>query len=646
MDTVFERAKWIWCTAEPQPDEYGEFADQFQYEAGSVLLRISADSNYAVYTNGTLAAWGQYTDFPYDKVYDEVDITKYCQKGMNRLAVIVWYYGTETTQVYYPGKAGLLYEVICEKRILCTSDEHTRARMSRAYRNHACKSITQQLGFSYEYDATREDSWIVRETPHFTEAVVVEQKLPLRVRPCRKLELLPLAAGRECKRIDDTDAIYDLGREYVGFLSFIIDSSKPQEIVISYGEHLADGCVRRRIEDRDFSIVYQAKKGKNVFMNPFRRLGCRYLEVRSEHTAEIMELGIIPTVYPLTEQKRPALSPLRNKIYDMCLETLRLCMHEHYEDCPWREQALYTMDSRNQMLCGYYAFAEYEFPRSNLQLISKDSRKDGLLSICYPMITDYVIPSFSLYYIMECREYLEYSKDQNFIKSIYPKLCSIVDAFLGRMKCGLIWNFIGENYWNFYEWRDGLSGYRAQDSEERADLILNALLSLALQNMEWISGQIGERNRYSSYRKEINANLKKIFWDEKTEIFYNNRQDDTYSQMGNGLAVLCGLVEGKQAADLCEKIRLDGNMTPVSLAMSWIKYEAWLKVNKEYYAPVVLQDIERLYRPMIEAGSTTVWETENGEKDFNLAGSLCHGWSALPIYYFHTLLTTTTKKFS
>jgi hypothetical protein len=40
---------------------------------------------------------------------------------------------------------------------------------------------------------------------------------------------------------------------------------------------------------------------------------------------------------------------------------------------------------------------------------------------------------------------------------------------------------------------------------------------------------------------------------------------------------------------------------------------------------------------MLSAGATTFWETELGEADFENAGSLCHGWSALPIYYFHRL---------
>jgi hypothetical protein len=40
---------------------------------------------------------------------------------------------------------------------------------------------------------------------------------------------------------------------------------------------------------------------------------------------------------------------------------------------------------------------------------------------------------------------------------------------------------------------------------------------------------------------------------------------------------------------------------------------------------------------MIDAGSTTVWETINGSVDFDNAGSLCHGWSAVPIYVYNKL---------
>ena len=38
---------------------------------------------------------------------------------------------------------------------------------------------------------------------------------------------------------------------------------------------------------------------------------------------------------------------------------------------------------------------------------------------------------------------------------------------------------------------------------------------------------------------------------------------------------------------------------------------------------------------MLDDGATSFYETELGEKDFHGAGSLCHGWSAVIIYYYN-----------
>ena len=61
-------------------------------------------------------------------------------------------------------------------------------------------------------------------------------------------------------------------------------------------------------------------------------------------------------------------------------------------------------------------------------------------------------------------------------------------------------------------------------------------------------------------------------------------------------------------------------------------------LDREKYTDYVLGTIEEIYNKMLEEGSTTVWETTVGQSDFGNAGSLCHGWSAMPVYYYHTLL--------
>ena len=87
------RSKWIWLQQGETADQYAEFYDGFVFAGTHALLRISADSNYAVYLNGERIASGQYPDFPHYKVYDEVDLTGWCRTGRNHLAVVVWYYG-------------------------------------------------------------------------------------------------------------------------------------------------------------------------------------------------------------------------------------------------------------------------------------------------------------------------------------------------------------------------------------------------------------------------------------------------------------------------------------------------------------------------------------------------------------------------
>ena len=83
-------------------------------------------------------------------------------------------------------------------------------------------------------------------------------------------------------------------------------------------------------------------------------------------------------------------------------------------------------------------------------------------------------------------------------------------------------------------------------------------------------------------------------------------------------------------------LRGDG-LTEITLSMNTFFFDALIKCDKEGYKADVLRIIEKKNRPMVDYGVGTVWETELGESDFDNAGSLCHGWSATPIYYYSIL---------
>ena len=69
--------------------------------------------------------------------------------------------------------------------------------------------------------------------------------------------------------------------------------------------------------------------------------------------------------------------------------------------------------------------------------------------------------------------------------------------------------------------------------------------------------------------------------------------------------------------------------------MLCFKYDALLKVDAEKYKDYILGNIRQKYKRMLDAGATTFWETEVANT--SPAGSLCHGWSALPVYYYEIL---------
>jgi hypothetical protein len=124
---LFEKSKWIWPTSEAKADEYAEFIEEIDFFGRRAELAISSDSNYTVYVNGTLAAFGQYADFPYKKVYDRIDLSRYMRQGKNVIAFRVWYYGIATSSTYYPGKAALIYSLFVDGALAAYSSERTNA---------------------------------------------------------------------------------------------------------------------------------------------------------------------------------------------------------------------------------------------------------------------------------------------------------------------------------------------------------------------------------------------------------------------------------------------------------------------------------------------------------------------------------------
>lgn len=624
MCRYFKDSSWIWISEHSSMDQYGEFWCRFSAQNAPAVCRVSCDGDYTLCVNGKYVASNQYGDYEHYKVFDEINITDYLHAGINELSLLIWHFGVDS-QRYKKAQAGVIFEIEQSGKILLVSDERILCRQSPAYASGYCKEITPQLGFSFLYDTAKENCG------EWKQAVIVSKDCHLYPRPTKKLELLP---PKDISILKNEGCYYliDLGEETVGLpmLDFVCD--RPQNVLVAWGEDLQNGHVRRKIDNRDFSFEYVSKKGRNQYTNYMLRLGCRYMELYAEEPITLTYLGLLPQVYPVKEKKNQKKEVLDQRIHDVCVRTLKLCMMEHYVDTPWREQCLYAFDARNQMLCGYHTFEDgnAEYARANLLLMSKDQRADGLLSICSPCGRDSAIPSFSLYYFMAVREYMDYSGDVSLGKEVYDKLVSIVEAFLKNRENGLILRFEGHTQWNFYDWSEHLSGSLGRSAGAIPDLIINSLFLIALEHLRAISQKTGEYFGYDEVLLEIREKAKTEFYDAEQGAYSLTRDGKEFTVLGNALAILAGLAD--DARDICEQIVRD-TFTDCSLSMRCFKYDALLLTDEARWKPYVLREIRREYANMLDKGATSVWETQEGACAFGNAGSLCHGWSAIPVCY-------------
>lgn len=630
MEKNLAFSEWIWNSSDYLPDEYAEFKFNFNGNKNKrTIFNIASDSLYNLYINGKLVSFGQYADYPDYKVYDSIDITDYVEKE-NRVEILVWYFGIDT-QNYIKDAPGVIFEVSEDGKVIEKSGAHIKSRLCPHYAAHREKRITSQLGLSFKYFANAD------ENAEYTDSAVISKSKNLFVRPNERL-ILRERVKTEVTYLADGSYLVDLGKETCGFLDLDFESSEEQEILIAYGQFLDNGAVKRIIAAMDFSVEYVAKRGANEYMNAFRRLSGIYLQIFAKKPVKINYVGIRPVEYPVTAKKPEFKSELRNRIYDTSVRTLHNCMHEHYEDTPWREQALYIMDSRNEMLCTYYAFNDFKFARSNLTLISKGQRKDGLLSICYPAGRDIPIPFFSLIYATQIYEYVEYSGDETVVDEVMPVVDKIVKTYISKIGSNNLIADFPYPCWNFYEWSEGSNNAyqidrKAEDvSPRRHALALNCMFLICLSYYKKLCAVQGRTFDFDETAMR-NA-IKDTFYVKEKGLFKATDENESfYSMLGNSLAVLCGIGDKNTVKNMLK----DKSVVPITLSMSTFLYESLLKVDADYYKNYIVEDIDSRYGKMLEKGATTFWETELGASALGHTGSLCHGWSAMPIYYYSVL---------
>lgn len=451
----------------------------------------------------------------------------------------------------------------------------------------------------------------------------------------------------DSRQLGDNQGIYlvvDMGCQEVGYLDVDVEAAAGTMIDIGYGEHLDDLRVRTFVGGRSFAGRYICRAGRQQFSHPFLRWAGRYLAVHI-HAGEftVHRVSLRRRNYPVAVKAELRTgNAFHRRTLEVAQRTLALCMHEHYEDTPWREQALYANDARTQALCGYYAFGETAFPASSFALLGRGQRGDGYLYLTAPAKQFLTIPSFTFCWMLAVRDHYLYSGDASLAREFLPQIVSMLESFLAERRNGLLPLRREKGIWHFYDW-SGMSRYSDADFAAGldADAPLNCFFIMALEAagemLRW-TGQDGDAV-LATAADGLRGNVAARFWDAGEGLFRTHEAATTFTELTQALAVLAEVGEaGQRESALARMARKDSGLIRPGLSQTLYTFSA-LMSRKELFGQCVLEDIEETWGKMLRAGATTFWETIAGAADFHNAGSLCHAWSAVPLYiYYHDLL--------
>lgn len=679
---AFDGARWLWPTELGQvTNTMVEFRQVFTAPGpASLTMSVAADTVYAVKLNGELVRTGRFPDVPPQRYFDVMGIGN-AHAGENELIVGLYVQGANSFQTV-PGDPGVMFGVSGDG-VRIRSGTGTTWRVSARDRSVGVPMVTSQLGFSFEYDALAEDlPW---RPVGRSDARRDVGDFVLSPRPVPQVEMRPPAQASvvACGSLDGSPAtedfalgmdvavlspvgkssffasdgrsvrpelfergfyvLVDLGREEAGFLSVDIDTDAGVVVDVGWAEHAENGRIRTAIGPRRFAGRYHSREGRQAYLRWARRMAGRYvmIHVRGVKTRFVLnELTVRPVEFPVGVKPVPeGLTALQRTIWDVAVRTLRLCMHEHYEDCPWREQALYANDARNQMLCGYYAFDDRNrMPELALTVLGRGVDDDGWQTMCMPARMDLVIPSFTFCWVLAVDDNLRFRGDPETVRRLMPPMRKILDTQLGKVQGGLLPCPTGRRYWQFYEWSDDMHGpVRVKPGELRFESPLNLFFVLALEAGARCALAVGDGAAAARWREaagRLRQEICRRFWNEDGGFLEMRLGAHLRpSELTQSLALLADAVPATDRDRVVRKLMSESDWTRITVSQALYKCEALLAAGGEAAATVV-RTVDAEWKRMLDAGATSFWEMREGWQAFDGAGSLCHGWSAVPIYIY------------
>lgn len=352
----------------------------------------------------------------------------------------------------------------------------------------------------------------------------------------------------------------------------------------------------------------------------------RYIRIETKNPEEnISNICAWRINYPLDiESEFNCSDEYYNKMYEISINTMLCCMHEIFVDCPHYEQQQYQMDTAIEANVSMRMSRDTRLIRKCIDDLAGSQISDGLLCANYPNAGIQIIPGFSFFWIFMLKDYLEFSKDTDFIYNYIGVMDKILNYFdvqtkeQGYISRSIFWDYVD----CVPEWEEGVPDVQNGDMLT----IYNLYYLCALKDAAWICRKIGKKNyenEYSERYEKLKQIVDKLSFDG--ELYTDGSKNRHHSMHTVIWAALSGMAEGDKLKKMMTHL-FDEDISRSSFSMRYYLFRAIEKSGMyNELVPKLLDD----WRKMVDLNCTTWCETYP-----EITRSECHAWCSAPLYEF------------
>lgn len=687
-------SQWIMHpTAEPQSHAVVLFRKNFELTAKpeKFIIHLSADNHYRLFVNGRYIIRGPARGDISHWFYETIDLAEFLKAGKNTIATEVVNWGPKRSFTYFSQISSFILQGDSEKeKVVNTSGGSWKCMHNQAispkmvdwmadrntidfglYVGNPTDSIrADKYPWGWEKTDFNDTDWLPAKwcdiaggrDQQFAGGILYgggKLLIPRRVGVLKETKV-PFTGIRRTTGIEKNENfIHDKGSltippnqkisilidqayETMGYPEMLVNGGKDARIQAMYAENMivknhAPKGNRNDIEGKrmvGLKDVFMPDGGENRLFKPTYIRTFRFIQLDIETQNDPLTIERYYHVAcnaPIElKAKFGSNNLLTNWMMEAGWRTISICAQDMLLSDAYYEQMQYTGDSRVHNLSLLTLSGDDRLTRNALIQFDQSRIPDGLTYACYPNAFHLIIPSYSLIWIDQVHDYLNWKDDKAFISGFELGIYSVLDWFEKRRQPNGLLGKI--DWWGAMAWPRHYINGESPTVYEGNNTLYSLHYAYTLRHAAEIFEYLGKTAQAKEYGNRADQICKAVnlLCKNQDGFYTESPENKKVSQITNLLAILAEAATGDEARQLMEKLLEPKDwFGQVDLFLHLYLFEA---MNKTGFQEVFLSELSE-WQLMKERGMTTFAEVplEWGEENQR---SECHPWSTAPNYFF------------